>query len=286
MLQILRTLWIGMRPLTSLVMLSAVSLTTMPSECQTYKFALLHSFAGTPDGAMPSAGMVFDTEGNLYGTTPYGGKDTNEGTVFRYSSSGVESVLFAFHCATSGAYPSGPLTIDGSGNLYGVTFNPELGCDCKALGSICPTASGGSNGGRNSFGTLFEISAGGERNLAMFDQLDRGPSGALALDPAGNLYGVSEDAQVGPISGGGLFIFNTPSGEFNFLYYFDPPGDENPYSGPLLDSDGNLIGTTAFGGLGSGDVYAQTASGNYCWSYTFIPQNDDGMFPLGTPVMD
>jgi uncharacterized repeat protein (TIGR03803 family) len=81
---------------------------------------VLWSFQGPPDGANPMAGLVVDAQGNLYGTTEYGGGGV--GTVFKVSSSnlGQETVLYSF--GGSGAFPVAGLVMDTQGNLYGTTF--------------------------------------------------------------------------------------------------------------------------------------------------------------------
>lgn len=242
-------------------------LASLPSEAQTYTLTLLHSFAGTPqDGASPAAGMVFDAAGNLYGTTPYGGGDLNYGTVFKYSTSGLEGVLFQFN-GDNGAYPQGPLAIDANGNLYGTTYE----------------------GGASDSGTVFEISAAGsESTIYDFPYPPAQPIGGLALDSAGNLYGVD---LIGAGGSGDLYEL-TQSGVYTTLYSFNFPYQP---AGPFRDNMGNFFGTSAYGGdltcptskdNGCGFVYEYTAAGNYSVLHAFTNQGIDGFFPFGTPVMD
>src|SRR5207248_9198783 len=90
------------------------------------KFKVLYTFTGGADGGVPAAGLVFDTSGNAYGTTLYGG-DLNCslnpgggcGTVFKLDPSGKETVLYAFTGGADGAAPAGDLLLDKEGNLYG-----------------------------------------------------------------------------------------------------------------------------------------------------------------------
>jgi uncharacterized repeat protein (TIGR03803 family) len=94
---------------------------------KTGKETVLYSFAGSPDGKGPEAGLVMDAKGNLYGTTYYGGTSTNCyldcGTVFKVSSKGKETVLYSFTGGTDGAYPYfGFLVMDAKGNLYGTAY--------------------------------------------------------------------------------------------------------------------------------------------------------------------
>jgi uncharacterized repeat protein (TIGR03803 family) len=83
---------------------------------------VLHSFTGTGgDGALPSAGLIRDTVGNLYGTTTSGGA-SDYGTVFKLDTSGNETVLYSFTGGADGATPTAGLIRDSAGNLYGTTF--------------------------------------------------------------------------------------------------------------------------------------------------------------------
>ena len=84
------------------------------------KKSVLHSFRGSTDGEYPSAGLIRDTAGNLYGTT-YGGGRSNWGTVFKVDTKGHETVLYSFVGGSDGAAPVAGLVQDGGGNLYGTT---------------------------------------------------------------------------------------------------------------------------------------------------------------------
>lgn len=101
---------------------------------------ILHVFGGKSDGALPYASLVFDAQGNLYGTTAMGGGFGCQygigcGTVFKVTPDGTETVLYTFTGGDDGGIPLAPLVFDGQGNLYGTTM------------------SGGLNGG----GTVFEL---------------------------------------------------------------------------------------------------------------------------------
>jgi len=86
---------------------------------------VLHSFTARMDGTHPSAGLVRDAAGNLYGTTQTGGGAADSGTVFQVTAKGKETVLYTFHGKTDGRYPQAGLLQDAAGNLYGTT--PEGG---------------------------------------------------------------------------------------------------------------------------------------------------------------
>jgi uncharacterized repeat protein (TIGR03803 family) len=82
---------------------------------------VLHSFTGAPDGAGPSAGLIRDATGNLYGTTYLGGA-YGWGTVFKRDRAGNETVLHSFTSGHDGAVPLGGLIRDAEGNLYGTAY--------------------------------------------------------------------------------------------------------------------------------------------------------------------
>jgi uncharacterized repeat protein (TIGR03803 family) len=147
------------------------------------KETVLHSFTGNPDGAYPfSSTLVFDTKGNVYGTTNAGG--INVGTVFKVTPSGKETVLYSF---TGGADASGPqagLVFDKKGNLYGTTYA----------------------GGALNAGTVFKVTPSGKETMLYSftggaDGL--GPKAGLVFDKKGNLYGTTD--QGGAFGNGTVF---------------------------------------------------------------------------------
>ena len=96
---------------------------------------VLHSFGGSTDGISPTANLVMDGHGNLYGTTRSGG-DTNCGngggcgTVFEVTPDAMEIIIYRFTGGTDGAIPYGGLVLDGQGSLYGTTVAGGMGpCD-------------------------------------------------------------------------------------------------------------------------------------------------------------
>jgi uncharacterized repeat protein (TIGR03803 family) len=149
---------------------------------------VVYSFQGSLDGYRPSASLVADADGNLYGTTAFGG--SSSGTVFELSPPATAdgawtgTVLYAFQGGSNdGAFPMGTLVFDKQGNLYGTT----------------------EEGGPQGTGTIFELSppatagvAWTEAILWIFPQgLLRGysPAGKLVIDASGNLYGTTQFAR-------------------------------------------------------------------------------------------
>jgi uncharacterized repeat protein (TIGR03803 family) len=197
---------------------------------------VLYSFAGVPDGQYPFAGVIRDSAGNLYGTTSNGGA-IGFGTVFKLDAAGHETVLYSFTGGSDGGSPQAPLLRDNNGDLYGTTFL------------------GGANYG---VGTVFEVDASGnETVLHNFAGNDgKYPEAGLIRDSQGNLYGSA--LQGGPADnlGGNVFKISR-QGTWSVLYNFTGgPDGGNPAGSLLMDSAGNLYGTTASGGVsGRGTVF-------------------------------
>lgn len=205
---------------------------------------VLHSFSGS-DGAHPTAGLVRDSSGNLYGTTVDGGSSacTNGcGVIYEINSTGAESTLFSFAGGTKGMFPYGGLTWSVDGTLYGTT-----------------SVFGGSGACELGCGTVFSITTTGTQKVVHdFSGADgKAPDAGLVLDAQGDLYGAA--FQGGVYDAGTVFEVNA-AGQETTLYNFTGAGDgSNPHSTLLRDSNGNLYGTTEFGGAsGYGTVFRVT----------------------------
>jgi uncharacterized repeat protein (TIGR03803 family) len=205
----------------------------------------LYAFSGSPDGAVPYAGLIFDNAGNLYGTTTAGGT-SGRGTVFELSPNGgggwTEQVLYSFTGGSDGSFPTGGLTFDPAGNLYGSTNK------------------GGSGGG----GTVFKLTpSGGGWSYSLVKSFTGssgcGPFANLAFDGAGNLYGTT--LCDGANNAGNVFKL-TPSGggwTYSSLHDFTGGSDGGrPRSNVTFDTAGNLFGTASGGGNGVGVVWEIT----------------------------
>lgn len=155
---------------------------------------VLHSFCAQQscaDGYSPTSGLVLDGEGNLFGTSQFGGvggvcfSNDSCGLVFKIASDGTFSNLYSF-CSESGcmdgAQPidQGGLIVDGAGNVYGTTSM------CGEYG-YCPYGYGG---------TVFKLNGSTLETLYNFCQVEncqdgRNPSAGLVQDPVGNLFGTT-----------------------------------------------------------------------------------------------
>jgi uncharacterized repeat protein (TIGR03803 family) len=224
---------------------------------------ILYSFPTSRQGYFPNGDLVFDSAGNLYGATAFGGTKGTTcdsfyggqcGVVFELSppkqngGKWTERVLHSFagisngHQMGDGANPNGGLALDGKGNVYGTTY---IG------GYNCPHNS------NQGCGTVFELrpptTKGGqwtERQLHVFTAGSDGgnPAGDLVFDTKGSLYGT---AQGGSSSGGGIVyrLRATDGGRWKktALHWFSNGGPGASLAGLLFDSLGDLYGTTAGG---------------------------------------
>jgi uncharacterized repeat protein (TIGR03803 family) len=213
---------------------------------ENWTYTVLHAFGqrGSDDGVEPQGPLVFDKNGNLYGTTYLGG--TNEaGTAFelKKTNSGWTLInLLEFSGGALGAGPEGVI-FDSAGNLYGITF------------------SGGVDWG-DGYGVAFELTpttSGAWQESLLHTFVDGGTGfygpGSLVFDASGNLYG---PAGSGGSEGYGTVFQMKPSAIV--LHSFPSDATDGKYpDGLLVDSKGNLFGTTAGGGsAGVGTVFEIT----------------------------
>lgn len=244
---------------------------------------VLHSFNDGKDGYWPQAGLIFDSTGNLYGTT-YAGAGT--GVAYELTPNphgGWDEIVLHNFKALDGTHPYAGLVLDPAGNLYGTALNA------------------GSHGG----GTAFELSlqSGGwaETVLHNFQSNNTdgiAPYGGLVFDSIGNLYGTTVHG--GSYGYGTVFELSPQSNKGwleTILYNFQSNGHDgnNPYATLSFDTAGNLYGTTQFGGDGTcqggcGVVYELTPNIGAGWSEQVLHgfQNDgrDGTFPYANLTFD
>ena len=225
-----------------------------PSTTGGWTETILHTFTGLADGGVPIGSLLLDKQGNLYGATGRGGNTACTagcGVIFELSpgSSGwTFNTLYSFD-GTHGATPMGSLVMDASGNLYGNANN-----GARATSSHCPYGCG----------STFELSpssSGWKLSLlhSYSNSLDgSNPYGGLLLDAKGNLYGAANSggSQSSYCSNGYgqgcgvIFKFSPASGGkwiFDRLYTFQGFDGFGPYGDLLMDSSGNLYGTTQQG---------------------------------------
>lgn len=228
---------------------------------------MLHAFNGR-DGVHPVGSLVFDTAGNLYGTTLDGGDDQCDcGTVFKLSPTKngkwTRTVLHRFS-GKDGANPFAGLIFDAAGNLYGTTW---LG---GRAGSPC----------NSNCGVVFRLSRGAkgewtETILHEFNGKDGAePYAGLIFDAAGNLYGATSLGGTQSCCGFGT-VFKLSSGSNGkwtetVLHSFNGKDGANPYAGVTFDVSGNLYGTTFSTTNGVSTVFRLTPGSNGKWTHTVL----------------
>ena len=113
-------------------------------------YNVLHKFTGVPDGTNPFGGLVLDAQGNLYGTTWFGGDPACScGVVFKVDTSGKETILYSFTGIRADGRPWGNLAMDAQGNLYGATYSSWtiFEVDTNGNETVLYTFTGGADGG-------------------------------------------------------------------------------------------------------------------------------------------
>jgi uncharacterized repeat protein (TIGR03803 family) len=268
---------------------------------------VLHSFGGSPEGAFPQGGLIFDAAGNLYGTTYEGGPrgGCQCGTVFELSplpGGGWKEKILHIFGRTGPGFPSSSLIFDDDGNLFGMALGGS--------GSGCIGVYG--------CGTVFELSpvaGGGWSEQVLHNFTKNGtdgnvPYGGLISDAAGNLYGTTSAGGAGlcgdgrgiEVGCGTVFELikpGIPGGEWAeaILYAFEGNGslDPAPTAGLIFDAAGNLYGTTYGGGAyqgingGLGTVFKLSPAADGIWTETTLHSfgnGNDGAFPLAGLIFD
>ncbi len=265
----------------ALVIVFALTLLT-PYALQAQTFSVIHNFANGADGANPQAGVTVASSGTLFGTATNGGTGGG-GTVFKltpHGSSFVFSPLYEFTGGIDGASPLGGVVVGPNGALYGTTYER----------------------GMYGYGVTFELRPGAtfcrsvlcywnETVLYSFTGMPDGEYPYyenLAFDQAGDIYGTTLR---GGMYGYGTTFELTPSGggyTESILHSFGSGSDGvQPYPGVVLDTAGNVYGTTANGGTGGAGTVYQLVPSNGGWLENVLV-NFDGTdnYPYGNLIID
>ena len=254
------------------IVLASVIVATRPAQAQ--MFEVLYSFQGSPDASQPLGPLVRDAVGNLFSTS-IGGGTFGQGTVFKLSATGKESVLYSFcielYCH-EGGNPSSPLIRDSKGNFYGTasggTFNYGFVFEAYPNGgmTVLYNFTGGADGG--------------------------GPGGRLLLDDEGSLYGTTSEGGAFRCGyyrneGCGVVYRLSKTGDETVLYNFTSSNDwPGPTGGLVRDSKGNLYGmTSARGTYGYGTVFRLDPNGEMKVLHNFAG-GGDGIGPIGSLLRD
>jgi uncharacterized repeat protein (TIGR03803 family) len=223
-----------------------------------YTESIIHFFS-FPEGTEPTAGLTFDSSGNLYGTTSSGGN--GYGSVFELTANSDGSwsanVLYRFGEPPDGEIPRAEVTLDAAGNIYGTT----------------------TQGGSSSDGTVFQLvqnSGGGWTENVLYEFNSAAgctPEAPILIGRAGNLYGTA--AGCGTYAAGVVYELAPGTGGswsestvHSFGYGID---GANPQSPLTADGKGNLWGTTLFGGgTNGGTVYELKPNPDGGWSEAVV----------------
>jgi uncharacterized repeat protein (TIGR03803 family) len=244
---------------------------------------VIYNFSATgADGTAPSAGMTIAADGTMYSTTPDGGA-YGAGTVFslkKTSKGWKQTVIQSLNGSSNGGFPYEGLMMDAVGNLYGAA----------------PT------GGASGQGVIYRLShtTKGWVETVLYSFTGQNGDGAglywidLISDKSGNIYGATS---FGGTNGTGTvweLVYSTTKKTYSekVLYEFGANGSgdgANPYGGLVMDSKGDLYGTTLNGGSSNlGAFYKLTKQGK-TWKETilhsFVGAND-GNEPTGNPYID
>ena len=226
-----------------------------------HTLSVIYNFgANSTDGTAPFGSVVFDKAGNLYTPTTTGG-NTGNGTVVELSppaaagASWTETVLHSFDINFDGGAPRMGLTIDANGNLYGTT---EYMANFAATGQgviyeISPPAAGSTKWTETVL-YIFPVNAA-EGILPGFS--------TVTFDKSGNLYGTTEAG--GTNAGGTLWRLAPPTTaggswtQTTLNNFTTAPDPATPHSGVIFLGNGDLVGTTYYGGADNfGTVYSYT----------------------------
>jgi uncharacterized repeat protein (TIGR03803 family) len=268
---------------------------------------VLYAFQGGNDGEYPGSALIFDSSGNLYGTTQYGGGEacpsggySGCGAVFELSPNGnggwTESILHSFQGGNDGEQPSSSLIFDQAGNLYGTTAEGGGNAACTdGCGTVFKLSPNGSGSWTETI--LYSFGTNGGTSDGAY------PEGVI-FDKSGNLYGATASGGVDRCGDDeypcGTVFELTPSGGGGWIetiiYAFSgQQGGYDPNGALIFDQVGNLYGTTPGGGLyGCGDnecgaVFELSPNGSGRWTETALYSfqgGSDGQNPAAGLTFD
>jgi uncharacterized repeat protein (TIGR03803 family) len=247
----------------------------------TWRKEVLHNFVNNGiDGNYPGATLTMDAAGNLYGTTQEGGLK-NVGVVFKltpYAGGGwSETILYSLpYKQKLWNDLNFPVTLDSAGNLYGVSDQGDNG---PYVFKLSPTSKG-----PWTLTTLYTFGVGSG---------PAAPWSGVVFDSAGNLYGVTAGGGTGGV--GTVYELSPSSGGvWTERDIVDFPSSCSPActpeSGIIIDSAGNIFGTTPYSGAYSfGNAYEVSPNGDGTWTLTDLHDfgsGTDGAYPGSGVLLD
>ena len=272
----------------------------------------LYSFSGTTQqGSAPGAGLTLGSDGNFYGTTTFGGS-INNGILFRITPAGVFTVLHDFEGGSDGGFPEAPPIQASDCNFYGTTIgSPNStvykytpagnfstvyqfdGTDGQSIQDALIQGTDGNlygstySGGTNSCGTIFKMTRSGTILFSYSfpcGARGAGPIAGLVQASDGNFYGTTSS---GGTSALGTVFKMTTRGAVSILHSFQGGSSDGatPASGLVQGTDGNLYGSTVYGGSENmGTLFKITTTGSCSMLYSFV--SSVGTYPQGGLTQD
>jgi len=269
----------------------------------------VYDFTGTTDGYAPAAALTMATlDGNLYGTT-IGGGAFNNGVLFRFNpTTSTFTVLHNFTAAESSPLIAPVEAKDF--NLYGTaqsgatyrlrvktgTYQPLPNLAPNVPNSPLYVASDGfmygtsQLGGVNNLGTVYRMNTKGNiQVIHSFDGSDGSePRGSL-VQAGPSLWGTTY-FQGGVADAGTIFqISLSPPFLLTTVHVFDNTDGDSPTAGITAASNGNLYGTTTYGGTNLVGTIFQVSGGVFSHLFDFADPGDTGVsgaYPYTTLVED
>jgi hypothetical protein len=232
--------------------------------------------------------LVSDAAGNGYGTTIGG-----DGTIFGLSPKSGYHVLHVFRETDDGSGPWAMLTVDSAGNLYGTAYLGGIpncglgGLGCGTVFKLTPTSDGGWR-----YKQIYSFQGGSDGGT---------PFGSVIVSAAGDVYGTTELGGIGTsqcysnVSGCGTVFKLSPNADGSYTHsviyaFLGPPIDgADPQTGLILDSAGNLFGTTLLGGARNLGTTFELVPQENSWQETVLHsfgEGSDGSEPKTQPIMD
>ena len=230
------------------------------------KLTTLHSFISS-EAALPESALVQAANGNFYGTSFEGGA-VNGGTVYEVTRTGTVVTRYSFcsqsHCSDGADPAGGALALGSDGNFYGVT----------------------PFGGDSNLGVVFKITPTGVfTKLHDFSSTDGAQPWGTLIQIGSFFYGTAAAGGASSACAGGcgtIFKVST-TGVVTTLRSFILTDGESPVAGLIQGTDGNLYGTTLFGGSGNdGTIFKSTLSGTVTSLHSF--SGTDGEDPYSALV--
>jgi len=250
----------------------------MPIGDGNWSETVLHNFSGATDGANPAGNVMFDTAGNLFGTAELGGT-YGDGVAFTATLSDGKwagRILHTFKGGKDGAQVVSGFTMDTQGNLYGTArYGGGYGAGVVFEGT--PTPNGWSTS------VIYQFKGGVDGST---------PQGSLIIGNDGSLYGMTR-AGGGSCDCGTVFrLTQEPNGHWTkeTLHTFNGNDGSTPWAGVVTDWEGNLYGTTYYGGTGpAGVVFELTQNIDGTWTETVLHNfagAEDGGNPQAAVSLD